>query len=111
MAEVEGGHHGVEVAEGFVEGGEGGGEEEGEEEGEVVEEERHDGGKLLGTGKHERWRWRRSALIYQEVSGSYIMSCHPTVCEVSQGDCRNTSLVGLLYLLTIEFDVVCIPIA
>lgn len=33
MAEVGGGHHVVEVAEGFVEGGERGGEEEGEEKG------------------------------------------------------------------------------
>lgn len=66
MAEVEDGHHVVEVAEGFVEAGEGGGEEEGEEEGQVVEEERHDGGKFLGMGKHERWRWRRLAF---DISG------------------------------------------
>jgi len=30
-----------------------------------------------------------------------VISCHPTVREVSEGDCRNTPLVGLLELPTI----------
>lgn len=64
----------------------------------MVEEERHDGAKSLGVESMSDGDGGDRLLIDQEVSGSYIISCHPTVCEVSQGDCRNTSLVGLLYL-------------